>query len=322
MTKHNQHYVWLHYLQAWQNEDGLVPFARKGKVLPPSNPRNLMAERHYYRLPRITEADAIFLRAYVELTKSDPLREVHRKFVDRLIQISRKSEAIQSSHITSIDEKQIARDIVIEVEDDLQTQIEQDANLILSELRHGRTAFIHDYVLAMKFFRFISHQYFRTKRMREAIGRETSQIFAGHDFAKLKNIVCHVAAENVGGSLFVDRNEFEIVFLESRGDARFVTGDQPIVNILGTGDSRATTELAFYYPLSPRLACLISPIEYGLISREIPNEIVEELNDLIAWESNEFLVANSEEALQRIVTKPPSSRPPARHLLDLLMNRA
>ena len=119
----------------------------------------------------LQKRDAIFLRAYVELTKSDPLREVHRKFVDRLIQISRKSEAIQRSHITSIDEKQIARDIVIEVEDDLQTQIEQDANLILSELRHGRTAFIHDYVLAMKFFRFISHQYFRTKRIREAIGR-------------------------------------------------------------------------------------------------------------------------------------------------------
>ena len=281
-----------------------------------------MVERHYYRLPRITEVDAAFLRTYVELTDSNLQKEAHRKFIDRLLYISRANEVIQSSDKASIGEKQIARKIVIEVEDDIQTQIEQDAIPILSELRHGRTAFIHDYVLAMKFFCFISHQYFRTKRIREAIGRETSQIFAAHDFAKLKNIVCHVAAEKLGGSLFVDRNEFDIVFLESRGDARFITGDQPIVNILGTGDSRATAELAFYYPLSPRLACLISPKEYELSCKEIPNAIVEELNDLMAWESNEFLVADSEGVLNRVVTKLPSSRPPACHLLDLLMSRA
>ena len=322
MTKHNQHYVWRHYLEAWQNEKGLVHYSRNSKVYPPSNPRNLMAQRHYYKLPSISKADVTFLRSYVELTGSEALKECHRSFIDRLAYMSHANELIQNNSQVSITERRNVERIVIEIEEEMQRQIEQYAIPILCELRQKRATFLNNYNESMNFFRFISHQYLRTKRVRESVGRVTSQTFPGHDFAKLKNLMCHISAENVGCSLFVDRNEFEIVFLESRGDARFITGDQPILNILGTGDSRATTELAFYYPLAPRLACLISPKEYELQCEEISNEIVEELNDLMAWESNEFLVADSERVLNRIVTKLPSSRPTALHLLNLLMNRA
>lgn len=277
-----------------------------------------MRERHYYRLPRITRVEAEFLRSFVQRTDSEPLRRVHLKFVDRLAYISYANDVIQKSRITSTEEKELSRNITIELEEELQADIEREGQLFLSELRQGRSEFFHDYDLAMKFFRFVAHQYFRTKRVREAIGRETSQLFIGYDFAKLKNIICYIAAENVGASLFVDRNDFGIVFLRSKSEARLITSDQPIVNLLGSGDSSPTEELAFYYPLSPNLACIISPKHYGLVSRDIPEETVEELNRLVAWKSNEFLVASSEETLQCFVSKLPLSRPQAHCIIDLL----
>ena len=121
------------------------------------------------------------------------------------------------------------------------------------------------------------------------MGEFLSQILPDNDFAHLTNIVCHIYAENLGASLFVGRNELDIIFLESGNGREFITGDQPIVNLLGTGDGSAPEDLAFYYPLSPVLSCLVSSKKYGLLGGEIPCGIVEGLNELISWESKQFL---------------------------------
>ena len=196
---------------------------------------------------------------------------------------------------------------------------EEAAIPILKELRQKRAGFINDYESAMTFFYFITHQYFRTKGMREAIGRALSISDLGYDFSRLKNIVCHMGAANVGSSLFVDRNEFDIVFLESGGESGFITGDQPVVNLMGTGDGTETTELALYYPLSPALSCLVSPRSFNVRSRKILDTTVEALNDLVASEARDFLVAGSERELEVIVNRLPQARPPGQCLLDLLV---
>ena len=171
------------------------------------------------------------------------------------------------------------------------------------------------------FFHFIAHQYFRTKRIREAIGEVLSQISPDHDFAHLKNIACYIIAVNLGASLFKYRNRVDFIFLDNRNALKFITGDQPVVNLMGTGDSNETTELALYYPLTPDLSCLVSPREYKLSSADISSAIVRELNDLIAWESHQFLIANSDTVLQCVLGEPPLSRPSPRCILDTLVTR-
>ena len=150
--------------------------------------------------------------------------------------------------MASIAEKRYAQTVAIEMEDKLQGQIEQHAVPLLEELRQKRTEFLSVDETAIAFFHFLAHQYFRTKHIREAFSEELSQIDPNHDFARLNNIVCHIGAVNFGGSLFVDRNEFEIIFLDDRNESGFITGDQPIVNLMGSGDGKETTELALYYP--------------------------------------------------------------------------
>lgn len=316
MTTRIQHYVWRHYLEAWQDEDRLVHCSRNGKILPATKPRNIMAERDFYKLPRITRVDAEFLQALIGSTKAVELRESHLYLVNALARISTASELIKQSDRASAKEKRYAQDVVIEIEEKLHGQVEQEALPILDELRNRRSEFISTDESAIAFFHFIAHQYFRTKRIRTAIGEELSQIGHYHDFARLANIVCHIGAVNVGGSLFVDRNEFDIAFLDDRYDVGFITGDQPVVNLLGTGDSRETTELALSFPVSPDISCLVVPRDYEVHSAVIPGNVVEELNDLVAWESKDFLVAKSNKRLQTIVSRSSSTRPSGRKILE------
>ena len=163
MTTRRQHYVWRHYLEAWQREDGLVYCSRNGKLLPPTNPKNIMVERDYYKLHRITRSDATFLKAFIESTGSAVLLRSHRNLVATLAHVAEANELIQSSDRASTPEKRYAQTLVIEIEEQLQGQIEEGALPLLEELRQKRTEFINISETAITFFHFIAHQYFRTK---------------------------------------------------------------------------------------------------------------------------------------------------------------
>ena len=314
-----QHYVWRHHLEAWGNDDGLVHCSRKGARPFATNPRNLMAEHNFYEVPHITRADANILKGFAESTGTEELRQLHRGLIDAFEGVTNANELIQRSNISTSQEKTAARNVVIELEDMLHGEIERNAHPLLAALREKRAEFIRVDKKAINFFRFIAHQYFRTKRIRSAIMEELSRIDTDQDLSKLANLVCHMAAENVGCSLFMDRNEFDLVFLTAADDVGFITGDQPIVNLMGTGDSQETTELILYYPLKPDLACLVVPKEYNLHCVQISGEAVEALNDVVAWESRNFLVATSKEILEHAIDRQSSTRPSGFDILNSLV---
>ena len=318
MSIRTQHYVWRHYIDAWKNEDGLVHYSRNGTILPATNPRNIMAQRDFYRLPQFSKTDANFLKLFFRSTGTSALRNSHFTLIDNFTYVARANELIQRSSRTSVEEKDYARDVVIETEEKLQGRIEQDALPILEQLRKKRCEFISNNKMAIAFFRFIAHQYFRTKRIRTDIGEELSRIMPSREFSHLANIICHISAENVGASLFVDRNNFNIIFLDDRDGVGFVTGDQPIINLMATGAGRETTELTMYYPLTPNLSCLVAPRESKLCSVDIPGPFVGEFNDLVAWESRNFLIANSKGILQNTLRRTSLTRPAARQIIDSL----
>ena len=259
-----------------------------------------MVERDFYKLPSITKADADFLKAFIRLTGPAELREIHSNLSMALERIATANQFIQSLEGTSTAEKRSAQSAVIEIIDNLHGQIEQSAIAYLEELRQKKTDFINNDDSAILFFHFIAHQYFRTKRIREAISSALLEIFPDHGFDRLKDIVCYIAAVNVGYSLYADRKDLDLIFLENSNDFGFITGDQPVVNLMGTGDGRETKDLALYYPLSPHLSCIVAPKEYELRTN-LPT--VKELNDLIAWRSRGFLVADSNAVLQQVLER-------------------
>ena len=315
MTTRSQHYVWRRYLKPWENQRGLVHCTRNWQDPFITNPVNIMQERDFYKLPRITETDAIFLRAYIEKTGSQVSRKSHRNLAAKLGYIANTNDLIQSSDTISDDEKRRAEKFVIETMENLHVQTEQAALPVLEDLRHKRVDFIKDYEKAIMFFHFIAQQYCRTKSFREGVAEAAAEIFPGLHFERLQNIVSYIGGVNIGGNLFVDRKQFEFIFIESHSELGFVTGDQPVVNLMGNKDGGETTELAFYYPLSPGLSCLLAPKEYKLKSVLISYSVVEELNDLIARNSKYFLVANSKESLRQTIG---NLSTPSTHAIQIL----
>ena len=82
----------------------------------------------------------------------------------------------------------------------------------------------------MAFFHGIGTQYFRTKNRREAAIAGIKVPF--QDVRRVWPLMTHIFAVNLGGDLFRRRAENQIVILENDTDMPFITGDQPIINLV------------------------------------------------------------------------------------------
>lgn len=274
-----------------------------------------MAERDFYMLASFTHSDLLFVEEWLR-TNESYLRGIHQRLIGRLAYIAAANEQIQRDPTTSPEDKALVQSFVIETEEKLHSSIEREAVPFLDALREKRVDFLNDDENAIIFFHFLGHQYFRTKRIRNAIGNALSELQPDHDFSRLKNVLCHCFATNLGASLFVDRSQFDLIFLTNSTDLGFITGDQPVVNIMGTTSDIAPEEMALYYPLTASLSLLLLPKEYKLGSTSIAEDIAEELNEWIVWNSSEFLVASSKSVLQEIASRPAPQGPPSRRILD------
>ena len=151
--------------------------------------------------------------------------------------------------------------------------------------------------------------------MREGIGDVLSTLDPRFDFSRLRHVFCHCFADNMGGNLYVDRKRLSIVLLKDQNN-RLITGDQPTVN-LAAKENMDHHDVATYYPLTPNLAVMVTYNKLQQKSIEMSDEIVELLNQTMAFRADQFLVGSSESVLQD--TKKPSDRPV---VLPLIMSAA
>jgi hypothetical protein len=107
---------------------------------------------------------------------------------------------------------------------------------------------------------------------------------------------------NIARSLFLDRKRILPVILNNLTEVEFITGDQPIVNLLAVAD-RPATELSLYYPLSPTKALLLSDAGRRLmVTNDSFNEKwAVELNRKIAENSHSQVFARDARALEAFV---------------------
>ena len=301
MTTRRQHYVWRHYLESWSHENNQVCCLRNGNIFS-TNPKNIMVERDFYKLVPFTRED-IQMFSYWLKEKCEPsMRATNQSTFSNFAKIANVNEIIQRMKNATDAERSYARDLTIEAEENLHQGMENEAIPVINELCQERLDFLNNQALTISFFRFIAHQYFRTKKMREITGTILSKLSPDYDFGRLHQVYCHCFSDNFGCSLFVDRKKLDIVFLRTRNDG-YITGDQPIVN-LASKESMKHDDVALYYPLCPCISVLIAFKEFSCRSMEVSNEIAKGLNEAIAYTSDQFLVATSEEVLRNFINKP------------------
>ena len=302
MTTRNQHYVWQYYLKGWGKGNDQVSCLRHAKVFS-TNTKNIMVERDFYRLVPFTQEDIQFFELWLHQQSSPAMRAYHRKTFRVFKKVANQSRIIQESDTFTADEKIVAQNVAVELEESLHSGTEEIAIPLIKELRQERLDFLEDETSVSYFYHFIGHQYFRTQQQREQVRQILASLGRGYDFSNLYHLFCYCYGENFGGSLFRSRNRLGIIFLRDQNDS-LIAGDQPIVNLAYSGNMEHD-DVVLYYPLGPSLAILITFLQFPSKSLEISDAVSTRLNETIAFQSNQFLVGNSEQLLRQYCVKPP-----------------
>ena len=316
MPRQNQHYVWKYYLRSWCNEKGLIHFSRNNGEVRIANPKRIMVEKNFYELPLLNDSDIEFLQYYLEYTKSQSVElELHHGLIiEYHLIVNKYRELIQSTRKGQID-------LAVEIGEILHRNVEGHSIGMLDELRQKRKSFLAHDESAIRFFYFLAHQLFRIKKLQDGLKKKqpSYQRRGLYDLSNIANIFLYLEATNLSYALYYDEDGYDVTFLENDDSASFITGDQPVINLLANRQGGAHPEkILLYYALSPNLSCLVANNSDGLKSKVASTELVTGLNGLIAWYSYEFIAGDSERAIELAVKNKPFPNQSVRNILDQL----
>lgn len=276
-----------------------------------------MVERHFYKLHPLADSDIVYLEFFISRLEPPSMRPFYQKLLKSFALIANIHEIIRDKNAVPHDEKEKIKKSLIEFEDDLHDKIEIAAAPFLDKLRQKQSGFINSDESAVNFLLYLCQQYFRTKSMRISIKNELSRQSHFLGSANATNFLCFIVAYSFGFSFFVEKKEIEIVFLENKS-LSFITGDQPVINLLANRFGGSTTETILYYPLTPHLSCLLTHKTRNLLSKHIPEKIVNKLNGLISWHSHHFIVGDSDNAIRAAIRNQPTRNQTVMDVLESL----
>ena len=283
--KRRQHHVWRRYLESWCI-DGRLHCLREGRIFP-NAPHNLAVESYFYRLDDLTEEDlALYRKLLVEKGDSHQ-KKSHERFLSMMMAPIEMAERLKQ-HVSNPKLGPVLEEFLKTYKtnalEDYYAGIEGEFGPILDRLLSGDLTVMSDADAAVPLFYFLATQYMRTKRIREAWLKSFEK--ARFSIERILPLLALQYGENLGRSLYLDRKKMSSVILDNTTDVAFITGDQPIINLLAVADSPAT-ELSLYYPLAPTKALLLSDTGRSLV---VTND---SFNEAWAVELNRKIAENS-----------------------------
>ncbi len=291
-----QHHVWRSYLEAWATGKKIFCL-QDGKIFTP-NVANVAVQRDFYKLHTLTDADIRAIRLFFK--DSPPAaKAVVENFIimfgwpGRLKELSASNSAI-AAYIDKY---------MITAEENLHARLEGSIMPVFDALRRKDLSFYRDPDLCGQFTHFLSLQYLRTKAIREKMLSDTSERSSGFSAERCWNVIYHSAAANVGARLLLEHDKRPLILLENDTGTPFITGDQPTVNLLAPPPGEMSRLLAFYYPVSPRLAVILDEADEltGFRPGQVSTEQVQSLNREIQRAAHKQVFASSREILEAFV---------------------
>lgn len=251
----NQHYVWQHYLRAWcapkkiwcKRIDQSQPFD--------TSPRNVGAKRFFYEFHELTCDDLAYLEAVISKSNDEELQKLNRGWIESFQMTFNIRKRLSGYEIdpkirTELESK--LREVEKTMGETFHGATEDRAISILDALRKGNLSFYADEAGSFTFIDYISHQYFRTAKLRNAMLAIPNRL--PHDMSRTWPVEAFIYATNLASSFVRQRHEYRIVLLRNKSDVPFITGDQPVINLLSVD----VEEVDLYYPLKPDLAMIFT----------------------------------------------------------------
>lgn len=292
-----QHYVWRFYLKPWSDDKNTIACNRNQKIFR-SDLMNIGQENYFYKIEEISDSEAKWVEA---IFIDDNFPEFLKKMDKDLITAYRlpyKAIRLLENH-GNVNESEF-ENILHEGEEKAFGTTEQIGQKYLEKLYNEDASFYNNKDDKSIFNIFISEQYFRTKRMQDALKRMPDR---GIDFNKLRGPIRHIMAFNLAYALtYRNDKDYHLNIIKNQTNLNFITGDQPVINRYATKEKQNKTvhELELYYPITPKLAIIITENKYldsDLIL--IDENKIKEFNDLIFYNSLEQVYASSEADLER-----------------------
>jgi hypothetical protein len=308
--KKRQHYVWRHYLLPWTDGESIwTYFKEQDKIVKPGL-MGVAQEKYFYGLEDFTDEEINFLKTFVDKTSPLALKGLNSDLLALFTSTSILKRKLAANTNSKVNTALIASEIK-----KLEANAMEDAHCImeglgskiiqcrglddLKELNKDDNLF--------EAIMFLCVQYFRTKSRRKSALKN----FDGERLQELAekswNIIGFVLATTVARSISLDKN-LKFIFIENNTAIPFITGDQPIFNILGdkADEQGDVQELELYYPLTPKCAVYLhfNPEQVNLYESKIAEEeYVKFLNEKVFENADYYVFANNEEILKKMIEK-------------------
>jgi hypothetical protein len=253
--KRRHHHVWQKYLKPWTT-GGAILCLQNGRIFS-TGTVNIAVEKDFYKLHKLTRDDITFLQMLFGKGHTLAVKN-HAHLLNRLMLPFQIAERMRGSrHYAKI--IQHVDEYASNVLEDYHAGIEAWFIPSLESALNGDISFYYDDDRCIAFLHYLCTQYMRTKGIKERT-IELCHSDRSADLTRVWNIMIHMAAFNIGASLFLERRRRSLVLIHNRTDVPFITGDQPAINLKSTRP-RPPENLSIYYPISPRLGLLLADVD-------------------------------------------------------------
>jgi len=284
--KRHHHYVWRYYLRPWSS-NGKIACLREGKLFSP----NLMGvgqERDFNKLKELTPDEIEFIKNLAIARSNKRLQEVHLNLLKQFTFIFQFRKFIEAMGIKDPEAFEMIETAIHNIEEDLHTDIENTAIKYLDSILREDIGFYDKDEDCMEFLLFLSVQHQRTEKIKKSVLEAVKDVKIV-EFENVWNVLRHIFATNVAWVLYAERKVFRMILLKNESSIEFITGDQPVINTYYSIGVNKTppNEFELYYPVSPKLAILISERE------ELKGTQLKLLNENDVMAYNKMIVKNS-----------------------------
>lgn len=324
--KRKQHYVFQAYLNAWTNDEKIWCIRERKNIF---NTRtiNVAQERDFYRIKPLNEDERKFFELVVTRRMSEVVKKALLEHIDTyLIPIKQQDSVKKLEKVLEVKfggydkipyeikqsllevKKQV--DISINnLEENYHSDIESESMEWINSLKEKNTNFYYG-DKRYDFLYFLCVQYFRTRAVKERWISNFEPCLNDSRWKSLNIPKENINLDNLAHPFFwyvqnsvayeLDKRNAHLTLLINETEMPFITSDQPVVNLCADYQQldKETTELMFYYPISPNIAIIIND-KNEEDEIKIDLEKVNEYNNAIIDASYQYIFSNRKEVFKK-----------------------
>jgi hypothetical protein len=304
MKKRRHHYIWRKYLRAWAINE--LVWCRNEDNIFNSNLMNIGQIKDFYKLKEINPRDIEIINKIAIEPTPPGLQEINKRWLLLFNSVFQLKHDLEQRGLNNNQTDKLLDEFIQNAEEDLHENIESNAIVYIESMLNEDLNFFKTEQGYMDFMHFLCVQYMRTNKIKSNILNNVAQSksIEVEVIERIWNILSHIYATNMGKVFYEERHSHHIFLLKNETQKEFITGDQPVINTYFTGNvnKELPKEVEFYYPLSPKLAILITKIIYDLLSDKIllNEDEVDKYNLMIIEQSHSQIYASSGKVLNDI----------------------